>query len=264
MTMPSTGIDIAVAPATQELRSQATELARDLGLPLSDPADLSCQLLLVYTAERLELRQTGPNSPGPVYVDFLTGKADYRHRYGSSKDEGLIRAVASKRNRTPTVLDATAGLGRDAFVLATHGCRVTMMERRPVIAALQADGLQRAARNKDMAHMAERIRLLPGDSLAMMGKLPGAERPEVIYLDPMYPHRSKSAMVKKEMLVLRMLAGDDDDSEALLDISLKTASRRVVVKRPVSAAPLNDHKPDLVCRTGNNRFDVYLVSLPEK
>jgi 16S rRNA (guanine1516-N2)-methyltransferase len=260
--MSSPDLNIAVAASTPTQHALAAALAEELGLPLSDLTDPSFRLLLVYTEERLELRQTGAKAPGPVYVDFLGGKADYRRRYGSSKDEELLRAVTSKRHQTPKVLDATAGLGRDAFVLASHGCQVTMLERRPIIAALLADGLKRAALAKDTERIARRMKLLPGDSLEIMQKLVGNKRPEVIYLDPMYPHRRKSAMIKKEMLVMRMLAGDDDDSGELLEISLKTAGRRVVVKRPSFAPPLADRKPDLVCKTKNNRFDVYLVSPP--
>ncbi len=268
--MSSPDLNIAVAAASPAQQALAADLAEELGLPLSDLADPTFRLLLVYTEKRLELRQTGAGSPGPVYADFLAGKADYRRRHGSSKDEELIRAVTSKRHQRPKVLDATAGLGRDAFVLASHGCEVTMLERRPIIAALLADGLQRAARNQDTEQIAERMKLLSGDSLEIMRELSGDsleimrelsddERPEVIYLDPMYPHRRKSALIKKEMRVMRMLAGDDDDSGELLEISLKTATRRVVVKRPSFAPPLADRKPGLVCKTKNNRFDVYFT-----
>jgi 16S rRNA (guanine1516-N2)-methyltransferase len=262
--MSSQDLNIAVAAATPAQNALAAELAEKLGLPLSDQTDPSFRLLLVYTEERLELRQTGARSPGPVYVDFLGGKANYRRRYGNSRQEELIKAITSKRHQMPKVLDATAGLGRDAFVLATHGCEVTMLERRPIIAALLSDGLQRAILDKDTERIAQRMKLLPGDSLEIMRKLADDEKPEVIYLDPMYPHRRKSAMIKKEMLVMRMLAGDDEDSGKLLDLSLKTASRRVVVKRPAFAPPLNDRKADRVCKTKNNRFDIYLVSPPEK
>lgn len=251
---------IAVVPESREQAAAAADLANRLALPLLPPGDESFPLLLVVTAGRLELRQTGPWAPGPVYVDFLEGKADFRRRYGSSRDEGVIRAVASKRNRTPTVLDATGGLGRDAFVLAAHGCRVTLIERQTVLFSLLADGLARAARDEKVGRIVEeRLQLRSGDSRTIMRELNAAERPEVIYLDPMYPHRDKSALVKKEMVVLRLLAGPDQDSAELLAAARICATRRVVVKRPAGAEPLAERPPDLVQNSGSHRFDIYLT-----
>jgi 16S rRNA (guanine1516-N2)-methyltransferase len=258
--MSSTKADIAVAPATPDQRPQATELARRLGLPVCESTDLSFAILLVQLDERLELRQSGPGSPGPVYVDFLTGKADHRRRYGSTKDEGMIKAITSKRNRTPIVLDATGGLGRDAFVLVTHGCRVTICEKNPIIAALLEDGIRRAAADPGIGRMiSERFKLIKENSLEVMKAFTEAEKPEVIYLDPMYPHKEKGAQVKKESQALRLLAGKDLDSSILLSQALKTASQRVVVKRPAHAPPLSGKEPDLVVKTKSNRFDVYLT-----
>lgn len=253
---------IGVAPETPAQSPAAAALAHSLGLPLLPPDDQSRPLLLVLAADRLELRQSGPKAPGPVYVDFLEGKADFRRRYGSSRDEGVVRAVASKRNRTPTVLDATGGLGRDAFVLAGHGCRVTLVERQPVLFALLADGLARATRDEKVGRMvAERLRLLAGDSRTVMRELPEAERPEVVYLDPMYPHRETTALVKKEMAAIRLLAGPDADSDELLAGALRCARRRVVVKRPAGAPSLAGRRPDLVQKSGAHRFDIYLTGL---
>lgn len=61
--------------------------------------------------------------------------------------------------------------------------------------------------------------------------------PDVVYLDPMYPHRQKSALVKKEMRVFQSLVGNDDDADSLLIPAMTIAKRRVVVKRPNYASP---------------------------
>jgi len=250
---------IAVTPESRAQTAAAANLAQRLTLPLLPPGDESFPLLLVVTASRLELRQTGLWAPGPVYVDFLEGKADFRRRYGNCRDEGVVRAVASKRNRTPTVLDATCGLGRDAFVLASHGCRVTLVERQPVLATLLADGLARATLDTTVGQIvAEKMQLLLTDSRTLMRELPDARRPEVIYLDPMYPPRDKSALAKKEMMILRMLVGADEDSADLLAAARICATTRVVVKRPAWAEPLAGIKPELVQGSGAHRFDIYL------
>jgi 16S rRNA (guanine1516-N2)-methyltransferase len=260
-TMPATP-RIAVAPETSEQMESARLLATRLDLDLAGIGETGYPLVLVVTDRRLELRWTAPHSPGPVFVDFLAGKADYRRRYGSKRDEAVVRAVASKRNRAPTVLDATGGLGRDAFVLAGHGCKVTVVERNPVIAALLVNGLTRAAADEKLGVLVkERMKLAIGDSREIMRNMPAGKRPEVVYLDPMYPESVKSAKVKKEAQALRMLAGPDMDSVDLLAAALACALQRVVVKRPATAPPLAGLKPDLVNAAGSHRFDIYLTEI---
>jgi 16S rRNA (guanine1516-N2)-methyltransferase len=100
--------------------------------------------------------------------------------------------------------------------------------------------------------------LTVGDSTKILTALQ-AEKPDVIFLDPMYPHREKSALVKKEMRFIRLLAGDDQDSAALLKAALAKAKQRVVVKRPKLAPPLSGPEPSFTISSKKNRFDVYLI-----
>ncbi len=123
---------------------------------------------------------------------------------------------------------------RDGFVLATLGCRVELIERNPVVAALLQDGLERAAAAAEVAPIVARMTLRQGNAIELMREWSG-EAPQVIYLDPMFPHRDKSALVKKEMRLFRPFVGDDDDAPALLEAALALASHRVVVKRPRKA-----------------------------
>ena len=151
-----------------------------------------------------------------MYVDFVGGALGFRTRQGNRTKEPLARAIGLKGRTLTTVLDATAGLGRDAFILATLGCRVSLVERSPLIAALLRDGLARALADDNTRAAAERMQLHGGDAVAIMERCAEHERPDVIYLDPMYPHRSKSALVKKEMRVVRALVGEDVDAPQLL------------------------------------------------
>ncbi len=82
---------------------------------------------------------------------------------------------------------------------------------------------------------------------------------DVVYLDPMYPHRTKSALVKKEMRRLRNVVGGDDDAHKLLEAALQYAGQRVVVKRPHPSPPLGDMKPDFAITGKKTRFDVYMT-----
>ncbi len=251
----------AVAADTKQQSAEAQELADKLALPLASVTDTTYPLLLVVTGERLELRQTGEGKSGPVYVDFISGKADYRRREGGGRKETIARAVGRKGQFKPVVLDATAGLGRDAFVLACSGCRVTMCEQNPVLAALLEDGFDRAQGNADISEIINKnINLQHGNSLEIMKKCRETTRPDVVYLDPMFPHRTKSALVKKEMQVLQQLLGEDQNGDQLLEQALITATKRVVVKRPSSAPALNETKPDIEYKTKKNRFNVYLVA----
>ncbi|CAM3588281.1 Ribosomal RNA small subunit methyltransferase J [Vibrio aerogenes CECT 7868] len=220
---------------------------------------------LVLTAERLELRKLDEPKLGPVYVDFVGGAVGHRRKFGGGKGQAIAKAVGLNKGAVPVVLDATAGLGRDAFVLASLGCRVQMIERHPVVAALLEDGLRRAGSDEEIqAWVNERMSLIHCSSHTALydhyadGNIP---RPDVVYLDPMYPHppqKKKSALVKKEMRVFQSLVGGDQDADALLEPALMLAKKRVVVKRPDYAPWLDNQKPTMTIETKKNRFDVYV------
>lgn len=220
------------------------------------------EFALALTSERLELRKLDEPKLGAIFVDFVAGAVAHRRKFGGGRGQSIAKAVGLKAGATPSVVDATAGLGRDAFVLASLGCRVTLIERSPVVAALLVDGLERASRDPEIGSwVGERMQLLHGPALATLEAL--RERPDVIYLDPMFPHKQKSALVKKEMRVFQSLVGEDLDADALLPVALKMAGKRVVVKRPDYAGWLNEQKPSMAIETKNNRFDVYVLSAME-
>lgn len=250
---------VAVSHTAPALADTARELAAQLGLPLYNPEDPPPALLLTLTPERLELRQTTKGAEGPLFVDFLGGPIEYRRRQTTSRKEGIARAVGLKGGTSLVVLDLTAGLGRDGFILASLGCTVRMVERSPMVASLLADGIQRARQKPTLAEIMARLSLIPGDSLDILRTWQG-ERPDVAYIDPMYPHRGKSALVKKEMRLIRLLVGDDEDSDGLLAAALSVAGRRVVVKRPRLAPALAGPAPNFAIGGKNSRFDVYLIA----
>lgn len=226
--------------------------AQRLGLGHDGEADFALQL----GAEGLQLLQLGPDSPGPVRVDFVEGAVAHRRKFGGGSGQMIAKAVGVQPGIRPVVLDATAGLGRDAFVLATLGCQMTLIERQPLIAALLEDGLARAGRDLETAAIAGRMHLLQGNAIYLMDNWQG-EPPQVIYLDPMFPHRDKSALVKKEMRLFRPLVGDDQDAPALLRAALALATHRVVVKRPRKAPIIEGAKPSFSLEGKSSRYDIY-------
>lgn len=261
--MAVTRTTVAVG-AADAFDAQTDRLAGELGIPRCVPPCTEHGYILIYnhgcTPPRLELRASHKHAPGPVFVDFVTGAVGFRTRRGNRGKEPLARAVGVKGSVVPTVLDATAGLGRDAFILATLGCRVHLVERSPIIAALLRDGLQRASADDDTRAIAERMQLEIGDAVAVMERLAVHQRPDVVYLDPMYPQRNKSALVKKEMRVLRAIVGEDLDAPRILAAALTTARKRVVVKRPRLADALPGIDPSHSLTGNTTRFDVYLCT----
>lgn len=255
---------IAIAAATELQQCRAAELADRLHLPLSELKNNAYGYLLVITAERLELRQlatanTEHEIPGPVYAEFTRGPLAYRQRQGDRR-QPLARAIGLKTNPKPIIIDTTAGLGRDGFILACLGCQVHLIERSPVIGALLADGMQRAAINPPTRKIIQQhMTLTVADSTDVLRNLQTDLNRTVIYLDPMYPHRTKSSLVKKEMRQLRAIVGDDLDAPCLLQLALACNARRVVVKRPKTAPPIAGPPPGMSINSLKNRFDIYLA-----
>lgn len=218
--------------------------------------DENAPLALVLTSAHLELRKRDEPKLGGIFVDFVFGAMAHRRKFGGGRGEAVAKAVGIKGGYLPDVVDATAGLGRDAFVLAALGCRVRMLERHPVVAALLEDGLQRGYADSEIGGwLRERLTLLHVASQQALSDI--APAPDVVYLDPMYPHRQKSAMVKKEMRVFQSLVGADEDADALLEPARRLAKKRIVVKRPDYAPPLAGVVTQSAVVTKSHRFDIY-------
>ena len=198
--------------------------------------------------QRLSLYQGGQK--GSVCVDFVSGRLDYRRQKGGG--ELIAKAINTKQHQQ--LIDATAGLGRDAFILASQGCNVTLFEQHPVVAALLSDGLRRALSDEQTQDIAQRMRLMAQSFVTAEH----TQAPPVVYLDPMYPHRQKSAAVKKEMAYFHDLVGQSDDDARLLLQAAKVAQKRVVVKRPRLGEFLAQQQPDYQYTGKSTRFDVYL------
>ena len=245
-------VAVAADPAEEPLRRAAAELARGLGLAVAGPEHPDCDLLLVATPERLELRDARNPRMGPVYVDFSS--LDLRpFGPGLSRRQPLARAFGKK---VRTIADATAGYAQDALLLTLMGFQVTAIERSAAVAALARDGLRRLQAQTGL-DLGGRFQLTTGDARTLLPAL--ARPPDAVYLDPMFPpKRKKSAAVKKEMQLLRALVGEDEDAFELFEIGRRAARDRVVVKRPDDAAPLAP-KPDMSFPGKLVRYDVYLV-----
>lgn len=253
-------LELSCTASSAALHQKAEALAKKLGLPCTPAPVAPPQLIYSERGLELHLRLTGPDTSQTsiLYIDFAGGKAGFRHSRNCSTRQPLARAAGIRPGFRPFVLDATAGMGVDAFVLACLGCRVVMHERSPVVGALLSDAIERALQVEQIAPLfRETIRLVIGDAAEALRQLP--EPPETVYIDPMYPHRRNSALNSKEMRIIRTIVGDDDDSPALLSMALAAATERVVVKRPKGAPLLDGRRPSHQVLMKNSRFDVYLT-----
>jgi len=190
-------------------------------------------------------------------VDFVGGAVAHRLRFGGGRGQALAKAMGLRGGKTPTVVDATAGLGRDSFLLASLGAQVTMIERSPKMHSLLEDGMQRAKdEGGEFAQIMGRMTLLQGDAKDL---LPGLSA-DAILIDPMHPPRKNSALVKRELRQVREIVGTDDDAIDLVRVALVCAQSRVVLKWPAKADPIEGVRTCSHQILGKStRYDVFMV-----
>lgn len=250
---------LVVWPAAEQYLVPARELAAQLALPLcTDPASVAnASLLLQLGAHGLSLKRVGPRAPGPVRVQF--DHPGMRHRRRSGQNELLGRAIGVHRWLGMRVVDTTAGLGSDAFVLADLGARVLLCERHPVLAMMLEEAVHRCGSSDDdwLRTVAGRLQVWHGDARRLQPHM--LQGVDALYLDPMFPHGGRKAAPAKEMSVLQHVLGEQDPQAdaALLVWALQQPVRRVVVKRPLKAPPLGQSAPHHTIRGRSVRFDVY-------
>ena len=248
-------ISIAIDGDLTDRITLAESISERLKLKLSSLDTNKIQL--VVNQHMVEIRT--PDLGNPIYIDFVEGKNAHRRQFGGGRGQALAKAIGLKKGANPSVIDATAGFGRDAFVLANLGCEITLLERNPLIATLLEDALFRATDNAELRDVIVRMSVHNRDAIDYLSNLNEQNNPDVIYMDPMYPSREKSALVKKDMRLLHELAGPDTDSGQLLTLAKNIATKRVVVKRPKSAPFVGEQKPATSIESKNTRYDIYIT-----
>jgi 16S rRNA (guanine1516-N2)-methyltransferase len=292
--MPAESLPIIrVAYESSFLKPQAEALAEKLSMPVQLDTD-GYDYLLEFTKQGLLLRPSADKGHGSIICDFAGSEHSHRRRHGGGNGQAIAKAVGVSGKFAPQVLDLTAGLGGDGFVLASLGCRVCMLERNPIVHSLLADGLNRGIEagqqeleqgDDELGSVISRLTLLEGNAASYLSNLVGqlvelesgtqeltpvasesvtdVWRPDVVYVDPMFPLRKKSAKVKKQMQAFHAIVGTDPDADDLLANALAVAKYRVVVKRPTGAGFLAETKPNYSLEGKSTRYDIYaLKKLP--
>lgn len=197
------------------------------------------------------------NPSDTLIVDFVNGPVAHRLKFGGGRGQALPKAIGMKGGVSPFVVDATAGLGRDAFLMASLGATVTLIERSAQMHDILAQGMERARlENEGLAEIIGRMTLLHGDAKDLLPTL----SPEVVLVDPMHPPRQNSALVKKEMRLIREIVGADTDSVDLMRVALDYASKRVVLKWPQKADAMDGIRaPSHQISGKSTRYDVFML-----
>lgn len=249
---------IAFESAAEEVEARALAAALGISAVVRFDGGVAGNPELVLSGDGLELREAGCGWRRGLRVDFVEGATAFRRRTGYSRRQPLARAVGLKGHGF-RVVDATAGLGQDSFLLACLGCRVTAIERSPIMGALLQDGLSRALKAGDakLRSVVERIELVVADARHWLRGLPESDAPDAVYMDPMYPARRKAALPTRKMRLCRLLVGDDPDAADLLDAARRLGCR-VAVKRHRFAPPLAADIAATIRGTAV-RYDIYLT-----
>ncbi|OGT41751.1 MAG: hypothetical protein A3F42_02075 [Gammaproteobacteria bacterium RIFCSPHIGHO2_12_FULL_37_34] len=249
--------NIAVSLTAPKRLQEAKNLAKRLQLELiMDPktATKTYDYLLLLTRDYLGLQKVADKKCVPFYLDFSSRKMLHRLKRATLRNELVARAIGFHPRTHPVIVDATAGLGRDSLILASLGFKVILLERSPIIHALLQDALNRCS-----LPYIHHLHLIYANAIDWLKKLSHDGGPDVIYIDPMFLERNKSASVKKEMVVLQNLIGKDEDAKELFYMALACAKYRVVVKRHRLAANIVERAPNFSLNGKINRFDIYIT-----
>ena len=215
---------------------------------------------LIFHDDLVELFDSELNTT--ISIDFLNGPLAHRQQFGGGRGQAIAKAMGLKSGITPVILDATAGLAGDAFVLASLGCPITLIERSPIIFALIADAAERASLSEKFQNILEHgFTIINADASDFISQqlAKNNPKPDVIYIDPMYPDRKKSALVKKDMQILQRLHANNDTSSKLFENALLYAKKRVVVKRPLHAETISQKVPNTCIKSKKTRYDIYTL-----
>ena len=246
---------ILVLYTDSSFHEEAEQLARHLQGVCSQDTDLAKRFANVIriNASGIALIRDGLEMQG----DFSA--LQRRFRTANLRNEMLIKAsgIYRKKKEFPFAIDATAGMGEDAFLLAAAGFRVQLFERDPVIAALLQDSMLRAKKDPQTLPIIERMELTETDSIKAMRTL--KEKPDVILLDPMFPERQKSGLVKKKFQLLHHLEKPCTDERELMDAALSAHPGRIIVKRPLKGPYLAEKQPSYSVKGKSIRYDCYIL-----
>ena len=226
----------------------AEAFARRIGAEISEKP--GPKLTILFHAKGVSLTGYGLSYQGD-FENML-----HRVTNGRLQHEMLVRAAKSDKPGRKAI-DATAGMGEDAFLLAAQGSEVTLFEQNPVIAVLLKDALRRAKKHPVLKDIASRMNLVQDNSVEGMSKL--LDPVDVIYLDPMFPARQKSSLINKKLQLIQKLEPPCSEETDLFDAAISASPSKSIVKRPLKSEFLAGRKPSYTLNGKAIRYDCYTL-----
>ena len=227
----------------------AESFARKTGAPIVDkPGE--------YLTIHFDSKGVSLSGLGLTYQGDFAETMMHRVTNGRLQHEMLVKAASSEKEGRKAI-DATAGMGEDAFLLAAQGYEVTLYEQNPVVAALLKDAIRRAKKNQILKDIAGRMKVVEADSVESMSKL--LDPVDVIYLDPMFPARQKSSLINKKLQLIQKLEPPCSEETDLFDAALKVGPSRIIVKRPLKSEYLAGREPSYTLKGKAIRYDCYVL-----
>jgi len=235
------------------------DFASSNNFTFSETLPVNTSLYMSFNESQPVLHET--NNKYQLNIDFTRGGLAHRLQYGGGKGQTIAKAIGITGKNKPHILDATAGLGRDALILANLGSKLSLVEQSPILAEMLKQAIQFAEDNPLFRQATENGFELYHADAAMFMNQRIIQDCDVVYLDPMYPEKKKTALVKKDMQILQTLIGhsSDDTNATLLAAALNFAKQRVVVKRPKGAEVLAGPEPTMSLQSKKTRYDVYVI-----
>ena len=241
-------IEIVVCFEKGGQKDMAEAFARRIGAEISEKP--GPKLTILFHAKGVSLTGYGLSYQGD-FENML-----HRVTNGRLQHEMLVRAAKSDKPGRKAI-DATAGMGEDAFLLAAQGYEVTLFEQNPVIAVLLKDALRRAKKHPVLKDIASRMNLVQDNSVEGMSKL--LDPVDVIYLDPMFPARQKSSLINKKLQLIQKLEPPCSEETDLFDAAISASPSKIIVKRPLKSEFLAGRKPSYTLNGKAIRYDCYTL-----
>lgn len=229
-------------------KDMAEAFARRIGAEISEKP--GPKLTILFHAKGVSLTGYGLSYQGD-FENML-----HRVTNGRLQHEMLVRAAKSDKPGRKAI-DATAGMGEDAFLLAAQGYEVTLFEQNPVIAVLLKDALRRAKKHPVLKDIASRMNLVQDNSVEGMSKL--LDPVDVIYLDSMFPARQKSSLINKKLQLIQKLEPPCSEETDLFDAAISASPSKIIVKRPLKSEFLAGRKPSYTLNGKAIRYDCYTL-----
>ena len=227
----------------------AESFSRKTGAPIVDkPGE--------YLTIHFDSKGVSLSGFGLTYQGDFAETMMHRVTNGRLQHEMLVKAASSEKEGRKAI-DATAGMGEDAFLLAAQGYEVTLYEQNPVVAALLKDAIRRAKKNQILKDIAGRMKVVEADSVESMSKL--LDPVDVIYLDPMFPARQKSSLINKKLQLIQKLEPPCSEETDLFDAAIRANPEKIIVKRPLKSKFLAGREPSYTLKGKAIRYDCYVL-----